>query len=222
MPELLRINGNPLIGLYMRVTEDAAILGVNDRRVKSLLKNNLGVDVVVTTVAGSELVGALVAANSNGAVVSHHVLEREIKKLSKYFDIDVVETNMTCFGNILCLNDSGGLIHPDAKKSLISKVEKALEIDVNPGTIGGIKTVGMAACVTNKGGLLNPNTSEWEMKRVKKSLNIEPVVGTVNFGGDMVGTGVVANSKGYIAGEDTTGFELGVIEDALGFHEVVL
>jgi translation initiation factor 6 len=38
----------------------------------------------------------------------------------------------------------------------------------------------------------------------------------------MVGTGVVANSKGYIAGEDTTGFELGVIEDALGFHEVVL
>jgi len=80
-----------------------------------------------------------------------------------------------------------------------------------------VKTVGMAATVTNNGGLLNPNANEWEIKKVKDMLKIDVMTGTVNFGSDMVGTGLVANSKGYIAGEDTTGFELGIIEEALGF-----
>jgi len=39
----------------------------------------------------------------------------------------------------------------------------------------------------------------------------------VNFGQDMVGAGLVANSRGYVVGEDTTGFELGIVEQALGF-----
>ncbi|HID42266.1 MAG TPA: translation initiation factor IF-6 [Archaeoglobaceae archaeon] len=221
MENLLRIRGIPLIGLYIRVTDEAAILGVNDSRVKSLLEELLDVDVVVTTIAGSELAGVLAAANSRGVIVSHYTLKREIKKLSRVFKTTVIETDMTCFGNIVCLNDNGGLVHPDANESLISKIEDALDVNLIPATIGGIKTVGMAACVTNKGGLLNPNSSDWEIKKVKKVLKIEPVTGTVNFGMDMVGTGLVANSKGYIAGEDTTGFELGIIEEALKSDEVV-
>ena len=73
----------------------------------------------------------------------------------------------------------------------------------------------MAAVVTNRGGLLNPNASEWEVKRVEEVMGVEVGTGTVNFGSDMVGTGLVANSKGYIAGKDTTGFELGIIEEFL-------
>lgn len=218
---LLRIRGIPLIGLYIRATEEAAILGVNDAKAKELLEELLDVDVVVTTIAGSELAGVLCAANSRGVVVSHHALEREVKKIRKYFETTVVETNMTCFGNILCLNDHGGLVHPDVDEELISKLEDVFDVTLVPGTIGGIKTVGMAACVTNKGALLNPNASDWEIKKVKEALAIDPVTGTVNFGMDMVGTGLVANSKGYIAGEDTTGFELGIIEEALKSDEVV-
>ncbi|MFP4558135.1 MAG: translation initiation factor IF-6 [Halobacteriota archaeon] len=222
MPNLLRINGNPLIGLYIRVTDYISILGVNNRRAKELLKDKLDTEVVVTTIAGSELVGALLAANSNGAVVSHRILSREKKKLKKFLDLTVLETNMTCFGNILCVNDNGGIVHPEADKGMISKVEKALDIDIEPGVIGSTKTVGMAACVTQKGGLVNPNSSEREIKKIEEILQVEVEPGTVNYGGDMVGTGLVANSKGYIAGEDTTGFELGVVEGALGFHEVIL
>jgi translation initiation factor 6 len=75
----------------------------------------------------------------------------------------------------------------------------------------------MAGVVTNKGGVVNPNTTDWEMERLKKLMRVEAEKGTVNFGSDMVGAGIVANSKGYIAGRDTTGFELGVIESALNF-----
>lgn len=217
MPNLLRIDGIPLIGLYIRATEDVSILGINHKRAKELLSEKLDTEVVVTTVAGSSLVGILLAANSNGAVVSHRVLNREKKKLKKFFDLTVVETNMTCFGNILCVNDNGGIIHPDVDQDLISKVEKALDINVKPGVIGSTKTVGMAACITQKGGLINPNSTEREIKKIEEILQVEVERGSVNYGGDMVGTGLVANSKDYIAGEDTTGFELGVVEDALGF-----
>ncbi len=217
MPNLLRIDGIPLIGLYIRATDDVSILGVNHKRAKELLSEALDTEVIVTTVAGSELVGALLAANSNGAVVSHRVLDREKKKLNKVFDLTVVETNMTCFGNILCVNDNGGIIHPDVDQNLVSKAEKALDVNIEPGVIGSTKTVGMAACITQKGGIINPNSTEREIKKINEILQVEVERGSVNYGGDMVGTGLVVNSKDYIAGEDTTGFEMGVIEDGLGF-----
>ncbi len=217
MPHLLSIRGVPLIGLYMRVTEEAAILGVRDEKAENLLREELDVDVVVTTLAGSELVGALAAANSNGVVVSSHVTKKEIERLSRVFDVYVVDTHMTCLGNILCLNDKGAVAHPEIEDTVVEKVTDVLDVDIARGTIGGVKTVGMAATVTNNGGLLNPNANEWEIKKVKDMLKIDVMTGTVNFGSDMVGTGLVANSKGYIAGEDTTGFELGIIEEALGF-----
>ncbi|AEA47761.1 translation initiation factor IF-6 [Archaeoglobus veneficus] len=214
---MLAIRGNPLIGLYIRANEHAAVLGVDDEAAKQMLKDKLDVEVVVTTIAGSELVGAMAAANSNGIAISSHATSKEIERLSKVFDVHVIETHMTCLGNIVCVNDRGAIVHPEAEEKLVAQVSKALDVDVVKGTIGGIKTVGMAAAVTNNGGLLNPNANEWEIKRVEEALGVEVGVGTVNFGHDMVGTGLVANTKGYIAGRDTTGFELGVIEEALGF-----
>jgi len=215
MPKLLAIRGVPLIGLYIRATEDFAVLGVRDEKAESYLREELDVDVVVTTIAGSELVGALACANSRGILVSDQITEREKRVLSELFDVHVVKTQMTCLGNVVCVNDKGAIVHPEAGKEIIEAVENFLDVEVAKSTIGGIKTVGMAAVVTNRGGLLNPNASEWEIKRVEEVMGVEVGTGTVNFGSDMVGTGLVANSKGYVAGKDTTGFELGIIEESL-------
>ena len=35
----------------------------------------------------------------------------------------------------------------------------------------------------------------------------------------MLGSGLLANSKNFVAGSETTGPELGIIEEALGFLE---
>ncbi len=215
MPKLLAIRGVPLIGLYIRATEDFAVIGVNDEKAKEYLREELDVDVVVTTIAGSELVGALACANSNGILVSDHITGKEKKRLERLFDVHVVRTPMSCLGNVVCVNDRGAIIHPEADDAIVSAVEEFLNVETAKSTIGGIKTVGMAAVVTNKGGLLNPNASEWEIKKVEEVMGVEVGTGTVNFGSDMVGTGLVANSKGYIAGKDTTGFELGIIEESL-------
>jgi len=42
-------------------------------------------------------------------------------------------------------------------------------------------------------------------------------LGTVNYGAPLVGSGLVATDEGYVVGEDTTGPELGRIEETLGF-----
>ena len=213
--KLLAIRGNPLIGLYIKATENVAIVGLNEKNAIDAVKEELEVDVVITSIAGSELVGALVAANSNGIVVSNLTTKKEIEKLSKYFDVTVIDTQMTCLGNNLCINDRGGIAHPELDDKTLEKIKDSLDVEIVKGTIGGIKTVGMAAVITNKGGLANPNVNEWEIKKISKVMGVDIMSGTVNFGNDMVASSLVANSKGYVAGRDTTGFELGLIEEAL-------
>lgn len=211
----IAVNGNPLVGLYAKVSEDFAVVGVNDSRLIDALKERLDVDVIVTKIAGSELVGAMLALNSRGAVVSNYVLSHELRELEKRLDVRVVDTPMTCFGNNLCINDKGGIVNPEMSGDIIEKISDFLEIKLIRGTIGGIKTVGMAAVVTNRGGLVNPNINEWEIKKLEEVTGVEVLTGTVNFGTDMVGSSLLANSKGYVVGKDTTGFELGVVEEAL-------
>ena len=88
---------------------------------------------------------------------------------------------------------------------------------VEKGTIGGLKTVGMAGVATNMGLLVHPRISEEEIAVLEKLFGLPVDVGTVNLGSPLVGSGVLANSKGYLAGIETSGPELGRIEDALGF-----
>ncbi len=217
MPKLLAVKGVPLIGLYIRVTENFAIIGVNDEKAVESLKEELGVDVVITTVMGSELVGALVCANSNGVIVNSRISKKEFEKIKKVAEVKEIDSNVTCLGNVVCLNDRGAIIHPEIDNGIEKAVNDFLDVEVVRGTIGGVKTVGMSAVVTNRGGLLNPNASEWEIRKVESVMKVDVGKGTVNFGVELVGTGLVANTKGYIAGKDTTGFELGLIEEALGW-----
>ncbi|MEM0202996.1 MAG: translation initiation factor IF-6 [Archaeoglobaceae archaeon] len=213
--KLLAVRGNPLIGLYAKVSEDFAILGVRDEKFETSLREILGVDVVLTTISGSELVGAMVALNSRGAVVSDSISSKELEILKSKLDVKVVNTPMTCLGNNFLLNDKGGIVHPEVPEKIVAEVADFLDIDISPGTIGGIKTVGMAGVVTNRGALLHPNANEWEVKKVRSVMGVEPLKGTANFGNDMVGSSILANSRAYIVGKDTTGYELGVIDEAL-------
>lgn len=213
--KLLAIRGNPLIGLYAKVSEDFAIVGVRDEKLENSLKEVLGVEVVITTISGSELVGALIAMNSRGVVVSDNVSSKELEILRNKLDVKVVKTPMSCLGNNFLINDKGGIAHPEVPEKIIEEVSDFLDIKIASGTIGGIKTVGMAGIATNRGALLHPNANEWEMKKVRNLMGVEPLKGTANFGNDMVGSSILANSKGYIVGKDTTGYELGVIDEAL-------
>ncbi len=213
--KLIAVNGSPLVGLYAKVNEDFAVVGVRDDKFIDSIREELNVEVIQTTIAGSELVGALITMNSKGVVVSDLILNKELEKLKKHLEVKVVETRMTCLGNNLCLNDRVCIAHPEIDQRIIEVISEFLDVEVVKGTIGGIKTVGMSAVVTNRGGLVNPNANEWEIKKIEEVMGVEVLKGTVNFGNDMVGSSLIANSKGYLVGRDTTGFELGIVEEAL-------
>jgi translation initiation factor 6 len=48
-------------------------------------------------------------------------------------------------------------------------------------------------------------------------LDVPADIGTINYGGPLVGSGLIANDTSYIVGERTTGPELGRIDAALGY-----
>ena len=73
----------------------------------------------------------------------------------------------------------------------------------------------MIGCATNKGGLCHPDIVSQERKLMEEILGVSIMEGTVNFGMPLVGAGVVASSKGAVCSRQSTGVELGRIEEAL-------
>ncbi|MDD1718286.1 MAG: translation initiation factor 6, partial [Methanoregulaceae archaeon] len=92
-------------------------------------------------------------------------------------------------------------------------------IPLAPATLGGVKTVGMAGVATNQGIAVNPKATRQEIEQIEKITGIPVGTGSVNMGSGLVGTGLLANDHGYIAGAETTGFELGRFDDIFRHRE---
>jgi translation initiation factor 6 len=170
---------------------------------------------VATLVNGSTIVGSLCRGNSNALLIPKDASVRGIDLI----DVPVVElpAKINAVGNVVLANDSAALVHPELNDRSVEAIEKALKVDVKRGTIGGAKTVGMAGVATNKGLLVNPRATSTELEVLEDLFGLPVDIGTSNYGTQMVASGLIANSKGYVAGSQTTGHELGRIEDALGF-----
>ena len=214
----IKIAGSSLLGVFARCTEKVVLVpqevGEADRLA---LEDGLKVEAVRALAGIGSVLGSLVAANSNGFVVTHHAGNEELKALREYGRVARLPARINAAGNVILVNDSAALVHPGLSSRACEAVEQTLGVKVVKGTIGGLKTVGMAGVATNKGLLLHPRVSEEEIAVLERLFELPVDVGTVNLGSPLVGSGVLANSRGYFAGEDTSGPELGRIEDALGF-----
>jgi len=163
--------GSSYVGVFARATDDCLLIRPDaEEDVIDGMTEELGVDALPTTVAGSNTVGALSVGNENGLLVS-------------------------------------------------GVVEEALSVPVERGSLGDVDTVGTAAVATNEGVLCQPDAREAELETLEELLGVYADVGTINYGAPLVGSGLVANDDGYVVGHDTTGPELGRIEDTLGYIE---
>jgi len=219
--QLLSFNENPNVGVYCRTNDAVVFLQKSlQKNVKKKVSFALDVKLVELSIADSTIIGSLLALNSKGAVVTN-VADKETLTAIRQQDLDVfvVEDVINAAGNDILANDYGALIHPDIKVSSLKKIEETLGVPVHRGTIASLKTVGMAAVVTNKGCLCHPKVTDDEKKQLEKVFDVDVMIGTVNHGHPMIGSGLVANTKGAIIGNLTTGIEMGRIEEALGFLE---
>jgi len=220
---LRRINltGNPNLGVYISVTDQIAIVPFNlPEAMEDSIKETLEIDVIRTTIAGSNLCGALAFGNSKGLIVSPYTLDKEIELLEEVgINVAVIPDKYTAVGNIIAANDHGAIVSPLLSEKSIDIIEEHLDIRVERLEIAGFNIIGSLVTVTNKGALVHREASESELKFVESVFKVEADIGTVGQGINLVGACSIANSYGAIVPENSTGPEMARIEEALGFLE---
>jgi len=180
----------------------------------------LGTEVQVITIGGSSVLGTLVAMNNKGVLVSNLITSLELEKLEEItstlgLNLGVLSERSNAIGNNFLLNDEGGFCNERLSKQSKIEAERIFEINISSQSLNGMDTLGMIGCVNSKGGLCHPEISDDEKKVMEKVLKVPVMEGTVNFGMPLVGAGVICSSKGAICGRQSTGVELGRVEEAL-------
>ncbi|MDF2954722.1 translation initiation factor IF-6 [Candidatus Alkanophaga liquidiphilum] len=217
---LFSVDGSPDIGVFVTCTEDFVFLPayVNEKLVRGL-EEALRTKAVKVFVGESILVGLFVVGNSRGLVVTPYALDEEVEALRKETGLEVwrLPDKLSAVGAIILMNDEVALVHPELSERAVDFLKRNLKVRVYRGTVASVKNVGMAAVATNKGILAHKDASAEELEFLEEIFGLSAEVGSVNFGSPFVGAALVANSKGYAVGDETSGIELGVIESALGF-----
>jgi translation initiation factor 6 len=215
--EAISVFGNPNVGVYIFANDDFAIVppGLKEQTLKKI-ERALRVRIVEAKVADSTLIGLFVSGNNHAVIVPSIIKEYELEKLKKEVDlpVKVVHSKLTAMGNIILCNDKFALLHPDMKRWL-EEVSKTLGVPAETGTIAHVPTVGSVAVINDKGGIVHPDASDEELDELEKKFQVRLDVGTVNYGVPYVKTGLVANNKGAVVGELTTGVEMARIVQAL-------
>jgi translation initiation factor 6 len=203
------IEGSPYLGVYLKVSDKAAILPPTIHRTLAREVERLfEVPSVRTNVADSEIVGALIAWNSFGAVVGDEIDPHERAAIETAVPVAVVRSRQNAMGNNVLVNDSGAVVHPELSDVAIRKIEETLRVPVRRGTVAGLGTVGMAAAATNRGVVVHPKTTDSEAALIGETLGVAVHRSTGNFGIPIVGACLVANSRALLVGKPTTPVEI--------------
>lgn len=220
MDRFVSLVGDPHIGVFTRVFDDIAVVPPDaPEEFVARYEEALKVIIVRTTIQRSPIIGSLLAGNKHGLVITGMATRDEINTLSEYRDLMLLEEGMNAAGNIILANDHFAAVHPDIDEELMDALSDFLKVPVIPLTLGDVKTIGMAAVATNTGIVVNPRSTLAEIQALEQVCDLPVGKGSVSMGNAMVGTGLVANCHGYLAGDGTSGYELARIEDILGFEE---
>ena len=210
------VGGSPYLGVFVRADDRTAVVPPSlAPAVERDLSRVLGVEVVRTTVADSEVVGALIATNSRGVVAGEGLDSEERKALERVGPITTVRHRHNAIGNNVLVNDTGALVHPEYPDEAVASIGRALGVRVERGTLAGLATVGMAGVATNRGVVVHPKATDRELARAEEVLGVPVARSTANFGVPVVGACVVANSRGILVGRPTTPVEIVHLQDGL-------
>lgn len=213
----LNFQKDPNIGLFSFASDKFCLVNRFLRKEDiKIIKNVLKVQVYQTSVLGTGLIGIFTAGNSKGIVISDRIYNEEIEEMQRNFDVLVLETKHTAFGNLILSNDKGCIVSKDLEKSR-KDIRDFLDVETRVGSIGGMDLVGSLAICNSNGCLVHKSITDKEKTLIEKILDVPVSLGTVNFGNPWVKSGLIVNSNGFLAGDQTSGPELGIVTETLGF-----
>jgi translation initiation factor 6 len=212
--------GNTWIGVFAKTNDTHTIVPIDamDKFVHAL-QEELKTEVIMTTLGNTNLHGIYCAMNSNGIILPNVTEDKEVQELKKKLGINVYRSkeHNNAHGNNISVNDKGGIINPIVSPLERKKMEDTLGVELVAAEVAHYHTVGSCTLTTNKGFLTHFQADDKAIELLGKALKTNGSKGSVNTGTGFVALGALANSKGYVAGEHTTAFEMGRMEEALGF-----
>lgn len=208
---------SPNVGIYAKCNDTFVFIpnGFAITKVKNLCEF-LKTDHVFTSVANTRLLGVLMVMNNNGILLPRNSLEEEVVHLKKStgLNVDILDTKHTAIGNLLCVNDKGGIMSPLIPSEYVKKVEDVLGIEVIRKKVAGYYQAGAMAKANSHGGIIHPETEEEEVKTISQVLGVELEPATINGGSPFVSSGILANNKSMVVGSLTNGPELVMLTKA--------
>lgn len=224
MIELMNINGNPNVGVYIFANNKIALVPTTvTEKDKHRIEEALGVEAIEARVADMMIHGVMVAGNDNGLLLPRIVKPEEYDALRSALRgkmrVEILDIRQTALGNLIAANSRAALVSPLVNRTALDKIKDVLGVEVvAQRALADITTVGSMIVVTDRGGLVHPGVSEEDLRFLSNLFGVDFGTGTVNFGLYFVKAGLVANNRGAVVGDETTGPELMRIQQALGLQ----
>jgi len=215
-------NGNPNIGLYCYANNDYCLVPqIFPEKLVRRIERTLKVNVYRTNIAGTSFLGALLSGNDSILIVPKIVFKREIENLKKLkIKHKIVDSDLTALGNNILVSEKIILINPDYSLRVENKLKEIFNLEVKRFYVKGIRAIASLIRTNSNGALVSdliPYKKQEDLKILLGVRNIEST--TVNFGNQIVSSGIVLNNKGLIIGSKTTGPELMNIQSAFEFAD---
>ena len=197
------VYSGPNIGIFTSVNDKFVFVPNGFAKTKAEnLAHYLQTEYLMTPVANTRLLGILMVLNNHGILLPKTSSPEEIANLRKRTDLNVktLDTKHNALGNLICVNDKGGVISPIVEKECIKEIEDTLDIEVMQKRIAGFHQVGAVMKANNLGCNIHPGADEEDIKDFSNILgvNIEPT--TINGGIPFVSSGMLANNHAVVVG----------------------
>ena len=201
----------PNIGIYTKVNDEFVFVPNGFASSKSeKLAQYLQTDYIVTSVADTRLLGILMVVNNHGILMPNTCSEEELVKIKKKTDlnVDILDVKFNALGNMMSVNDKGGIVSPSLPKESLQKIEDVLDIEVLQKKIAGFHQVGAVMATSQSGGIVHPETDDEDVKIISDILGVKVEPSTINGGLPYLSSGILVNNKSMVVGSLTNGPEI--------------
>ena len=205
------VYSGPNIGIFTSVNDKFVFIPNGFAKTKAEnLAHYLQTEYLMTPVANTRLLGILMVLNNHGILLPKTSSPDEIANLRKHTDLNVkmLDTKYNALGNLICVNDKGGVISPIIEKEFIKEIEDVLDIEVIQKKVAGYHQVGAVMGANNLGGIIHPEADEEDIKNFSNVLGVNLEPATINGGIPFVSSGMLANSNAVVVGNLTNGPEI--------------
>ena len=211
------VYSGPNIGIYTKVNNQFVFVPNGFAKTKAEnLANYLQTDYLTISIANTRLLGILTVLNNHGMLLPNTCSQGEIEHLKKHTDLNIklLDVKYNALGNMICVNDKGGIVSPTIDKKYVKEIEDVLDIEVIQKKIAGFYQVGAVMSATTNGGIIHPLTDEDDVSTFSNILGVKIEPATINGGIPFVSSGILANDNAIVVGTLTNGPEIMILTSA--------